>query len=49
MKKHKALEATFERARSYGRIAYDALAIFRDSREKAAMLDVIAFCVNRGH
>ncbi len=49
MKKHKALEATFERARSYGRIAYDALAIFRDSREKAAMQDVIAFCVNRGH
>ena len=22
---------------------------FRDSREKAAMLDVITFCVNRGH
>jgi octaprenyl-diphosphate synthase len=49
MKKHKALDATFERARSFGRIAYDALAIFKDSREKAAMLDVIAFCVNRGH
>ncbi|MGQ0673176.1 MAG: polyprenyl synthetase family protein [Hyphomicrobium sp.] len=49
MKKHKALEDTFERARTYGRIAHDALAIFRDSREKSAMLDVIAFCVDRAH
>jgi octaprenyl-diphosphate synthase len=49
MKKHNALNATFERARAFGRIAYDALAIFPDSRAKSAMLDVIAFCVNRGH
>jgi octaprenyl-diphosphate synthase len=49
MRRHKALEATLERARSYGTIARDALAIFRDCREKSAMQDVIAFCVTRGH
>ncbi len=42
-------QATFERARSYGRIAHDALAIFPDSIEKKAMQDVIAFCVARAH
>ena len=49
MKQHKALEATLERARSYGAIAHDALAIFPDRPEKAAMLDVIGFCVHRSH
>lgn len=49
MTKHNALEATFERARSYGTIAHDALAIFDDGAEKAAMLDVIAFCIERRH
>jgi octaprenyl-diphosphate synthase len=49
MRKHKAVEATLERARSYGAIARDALAIFRDCTEKTAMQEVIAFCVNRGH
>ena len=32
MKKHKAIEATVERARHYGAIARDALAIFADTR-----------------
>lgn len=49
MKRHKAIEATLERARSYGGIAHDALAIFRDGRERSAMQDVIAFCINRAH
>ncbi len=49
MKKHKALEATLERARAYGAIARDALAIFPPSAHKAAMEEVIAFSVNRGH
>jgi octaprenyl-diphosphate synthase len=49
MRKHKAIEATLERARSYGGIARDALAIFRDSVEKSAMQDVIAFCIARAH
>lgn len=49
MKKHKALEATLERARAYGAIARDALAIFPPSVHKSAMEEVIAFSVNRGH
>ncbi|MEZ5898298.1 MAG: polyprenyl synthetase family protein [Hyphomicrobium sp.] len=49
MKRHKAIEATMERARSYGAIARDALAIFPDSREKDALQRVISFCVNRSH
>ncbi len=49
MKKHKAIEATLERARAYGAVARDALAIFRDCREKAALADVISFCVERAH
>ena len=47
MKRHKAIEATLERARSYGAIARDALAIFPDRAEKAAMEQVITFCVQR--
>jgi octaprenyl-diphosphate synthase len=49
MKRHKAIEATFERARSYGAVARDALAIFPDSREKHALEEVIAFCISRTH
>ena len=49
MKRHKAIEATMDRARSYGAIARDALAIFPDSREKASLEKVISFCVNRSH
>ena len=49
MKRHKAIEATFERARTYGVVARDAMEIFPDSPEKKAMQDVIQFCVSRGH
>ncbi len=49
MKQHKALEATLERARSYGAVARDALAIFPERPEKAAMSELIAFCVHRSH
>ena len=49
MKKHKAIDATLERARSYGSIARDALAIFPASREKDALERVISFCVSRTH
>ncbi len=49
MKKHKAIEATLERARSYGAIARDALAIFPDCPQRDAMQNVIAFCVGRVH
>jgi octaprenyl-diphosphate synthase len=49
MKRHKAIEATFERARSFGAVARDALAIFPDRSEKAAMERVIDFCIERTH
>lgn len=49
MKRHKAIEDTLERARSYGRIAQDALAIFPACHEKSALEKVISFCVNRSH
>jgi octaprenyl-diphosphate synthase len=49
MKKHKAIEATMERARTYGGIARDALGVFPDSPEREAMREVITFCVNRAH
>ncbi len=49
MKKHRAIEATLERARSYGAVARDALAIFPESAEKDALLDVIGFSIQRGH
>ena len=49
MRRHKAIEATFERAQSYGAIARDALAIFPESREKHALEQVIAFCIGRSN
>jgi octaprenyl-diphosphate synthase len=49
MKKHKAIEATFERARMYGSIARDALAIFPESGPRKALADVVQFCVSRAH
>jgi octaprenyl-diphosphate synthase len=49
MKKHKAIEATFERARMYGTIARDALAIFPESGPRKALADVVQFCVSRAH
>jgi octaprenyl-diphosphate synthase len=49
MKRHKAIEATLERARHYGDIARDALAIFPDSEPRRALAEVVAFCVNRLH
>ncbi len=49
MRQHKAIEATLERARYYGSVAQDALAIFRDSQAKRALMGAVAFCVGRGH
>ncbi len=44
---HNAIDDTIERARHYGAIAHDALAIFPETNYKAALLDAIAFCVAR--
>lgn len=49
MRKHKAIEATFDRARYYGSIARDALGIFANSPPKQALLDVVSFCIGRAH
>jgi octaprenyl-diphosphate synthase len=49
MKRHKAIEATLERARLYGAMARDALGLFKDSLPKRAMLDAVTFCIARAH
>ncbi|MDX2288317.1 MAG: polyprenyl synthetase family protein [Hyphomicrobiaceae bacterium] len=49
MKRHDAIDATISRAKSYGAIARDAMAIFKDSPAKKALQDVIVFCVGRAH
>jgi octaprenyl-diphosphate synthase len=49
MKKHSAIEATLERARHYGSIARDALAIFRPDLHTRALSDVIGFCIERAN
>jgi len=49
MKTHGAIDDTIDRARHYGAIAHDALAIFPETNYKAALHDAIAFCVGRLH
>jgi octaprenyl-diphosphate synthase len=49
MRRHKALEDTLERARHYGAIARDALALFPKSAMKQALLDAVDFCIARAH
>jgi octaprenyl-diphosphate synthase len=47
MIKHRALEDTIKRARHYGAIAKDALALFPDSAMKAALIEAVEFCIGR--
>ena len=47
--RHRALEDTVERARHYGAIAKDALALFPEGEGKGALIDVVDFCVARAH
>jgi octaprenyl-diphosphate synthase len=49
MSRHRALEDTVARARHYGAIAKDALALFPDCGEKAALLEAVEFCIARTH
>jgi octaprenyl-diphosphate synthase len=49
MAKHRALEDTIKRARHYGAIAKDALALFPDSIMKAALEETVEFCIARAH
>jgi octaprenyl-diphosphate synthase len=49
MRKHRALDDTIERARHYGAMARDALALFPDGAMKQALLDAVDFCIARAH
>jgi len=49
MTKHRAIEDTIKRARHYGAIAKDALALFPDSPMKAALIETVEFCIARSH
>ena len=49
MRRHKALEDTVERARHYGAMARDALALFPSSPMKQALLETVDFCIARAY
>jgi octaprenyl-diphosphate synthase len=49
MVKHRALEDTIQRARHYGAIAKDALALFPASPMKEALADTVEFCIGRSN
>jgi octaprenyl-diphosphate synthase len=49
MTKHRAIEDTITRARHYGAIAKDALALFPASDMKVAVEDSVEFCIARTH
>ncbi len=49
LRRHRALEETVERARHYGKLARDALALFPASPWKQALLEVVEFCISRAH
>jgi octaprenyl-diphosphate synthase len=49
MERHGALRDTVERARHYGAMARDSLALFPDSETKQALSDVIDFCIDRAY
>jgi len=47
--KHHAIEDTIGRARHYGAIATDALALVANSEIKTALEETVAFCIARAH
>ncbi|WP_265515848.1 polyprenyl synthetase family protein [Nitratireductor luteus] len=47
MNKHGAIGDTISRARHFGEIARDALAPLKNTPQKAALFDVIDFCISR--
>jgi len=49
LNKHDTLTDTIERARHYGAMAKDALAIFKDNPAKNAMLGIVDFCITRAY
>ena len=49
LRRHHALDDTIRRARHFGEVARDALAPFPASAHKAALLEVVDFCIERAH
>jgi octaprenyl-diphosphate synthase len=49
IERHGAISDTIERAKHYGAIAHDALAIFPAGAHKAALLEAVRFCIARVH
>jgi len=49
MARHHAIEDTVGRARHYGAIANDALALVPSSAVKTALEEAVAFCIGRAH
>jgi len=49
LEKHGTVDATIERARHYGSIAKDALAIFPDNEVREILSDLVEFVISRGH
>src|ERR1700750_277077 len=49
MTKHRALDDTVKRARHYGAMATDALALFPDSAMKEALEETVEFCICRSN
>ena len=47
MTRHGAISDTISRARHFGEIARDALAPLEKTPQKAALIDVIDFCISR--
>lgn len=49
MTRHRAIADTVERARHYGAIAKDALALFPNGPAKDALMEAVDFCLSRAH
>ncbi len=49
MERHRALEDSMARARSYGTSAREALKVFPDSPVKRELIEVVDFCVERAY
>lgn len=49
IKKHNSLKDTTERARHYGAIAHDALAIFPNNAYRKALENIVDFCIKRAY
>ncbi|WP_232628132.1 polyprenyl synthetase family protein [Methylobacterium sp. Leaf118] len=49
LRRHRALDDTIERARHYGAMARDALALFPNGPMKSALLQAVDFCIARAH